>query len=106
LRRQTLVAIADCPNDIGENISTRFWILSSLSNVFMVMLNIFLLKFIFYDLLAMKYQLSVTTIILWFLGLSVLITFLLYVYYVYLVNLGGGGGGASSSKPGNSQEKI
>mmetsp|Transcript_15101 Transcript_15101/g.16381 ORF Transcript_15101/g.16381 Transcript_15101/m.16381 type:complete len:410 (-) Transcript_15101:112-1341(-) len=87
LRREMLQAISDCPTDIGENISSGFWIASLLSNIFVVGFQFMLLKFI-YQYFSVKYQLTGWSFTLWGIGLSFFVTFALYVYYVYLVDLG------------------
>lgn len=82
-----LKAIGNPPTDIGETISTGFWIASLLSNIFVVVLNLSLLRFI-YQFFSIKYQMTGWSIFLWGTGLSFFVTFALYVYYVYLVDLG------------------
>jgi hypothetical protein len=82
-----LEAIADCPSDIGEAISSTFWFASLLSNVFVVCLQIWILKYL-YQLLSVTFGMSSSAIAFWGVIWSVAITVILYIYYVYLVDFG------------------
>lgn len=88
LRRTTLNAIKECPENVGEDISTGFWFASLFSNIFAIALQLYLLR-LFYFVTVIKYQFPYLTISLWSIGVTMFITLALYVYYVYLVDLGG-----------------
>lgn len=82
-----LNAIADCPQNIGENISPSFWIASLLSNLLVIGLLFAIFRWI-YQVLSVQYGLNPLSIFFWVFGVSSLITLALYVYYVYLVDAG------------------
>jgi hypothetical protein len=87
LRRQMLLSLADCPETVGKDISFSFWIMGVLGNICSIILNLGLLYY-FYDLFVFKKQMSAASIACWFGGVTVFITAALYIYYVYLVDLG------------------
>lgn len=82
-----LISLADCPETVGKDIPFSFWIMGVLGNICSIVLNLGLGWF-FYDLFVNKKQMSGVAIASWFTGITVFITAALYVYYVYLVDLG------------------
>ncbi len=87
VRRETLLAIADCPEKITEEISTFYWFTSILSNVLMIALQLYIIKKV-HHLVTVTYQLTSMEMLAWGVGLPFAITAALYIYYVYLVDIG------------------
>lgn len=82
-----LEALMDCPQSIKKPISPLYWVGSLLLNVFILLLNYTLAKASYY-LLVTRWNLSTGTIVFWFATVTLAITAALYVYYVYLIDLG------------------
>lgn len=82
-----LLALADSPSYVGDDVSTGFWLTSLLANVAIVGLNYatFLLG---RNLMVEKLRLSGLEILGWSSSVIVAITVGLYVYYVYLADMG------------------
>lgn len=82
-----LLALADSPSYVGQDISTAFWLTSLLANIAIVGLNVatFILgRSLFVD----KLQMNGMQIFGWSSAVVLSITAGLYVYYVYLADLG------------------
>ncbi len=82
-----LYSLADCPTTVGKDISLSYWALGMAGNAISIAFNSVLVYY-FYDLLVNQHKMSGYAIALWFAGITSLITATLYIYYVYLVDLG------------------
>ena len=98
-----LESLTDCPSSVGEDITVFQWILSILLN-FLVIGIVLGSSYFTYDLLVRQYRLSVLTVAGWWLFLVILITAVLYVYYVYIVDMKNGAADGTKSSSGKKQK--
>ncbi len=82
-----LLALADSPSYVGQDVSTGFWLASLLTNVAIVGFSAACVVF-GRSLLVDKLHMSGLQIFGWSSSVILSITVGLYVYYVYLADLG------------------
>ena len=85
LRRRMLEALLDVPSTVGQSISAYQYAVCMLSNVVSIALVV-LTIFVSYSYVVLELGHSVKAAILGWFGGVFLITFVLYVYYVYIVD--------------------
>jgi hypothetical protein len=99
-----LEGLYDCPEDIGRELSVFHWAASIAVNVLFIALLLVII-------LAAKHictewlQLSLLAGVFWWILSVIFITAALYIYYVYLIDMGKGGSSVSSSEKSTSLDK-
>ncbi len=99
-----LEGLYDCPEDIGRELSVFHWAASIIVNVlFIALLLVVVLagKHVCTEWLHMSLLVGAMW---WTLGV-IFITAALYIYYVYLIDLGKGGSSSDSGKSNSSDKK-
>jgi hypothetical protein len=104
VRREMLLSLKDCPSTLGQDISTKQWLGSIGGNIVIVAVTAALASLL-HSILVVRWKLGILTVLGgWATGV-VLITAMLFVYYVYIVDSGTSGSSSTRSKSSGSTKE-